>query len=362
MRSLMRLSAVAGFIFTSGLALSRAQEKPATPPAAPQLSPLDAALAKLKSEDPMTRRLGAEELSRIRDPKSVEALTGALQDKEAVVRAASIDALGVMHAGAARIAELLVKDPSPQVRAQAAISLTYLADPSTEDALVQALEDSEQTVRLSTARTLGNLRSQKAVKRLSEMLVSEDVTTRQAAAAALERIASHESLEPLKKASGDPDPTVRQQAVRGLASIGDKSAIDTLKARLQDAEPQVKVQAAMGLGRLGDASGLPIGLELLASDVPLHRQQGSQIVGMLGDEAGGLKALNAAFEKEQDPGTKQMLDLSRAQLKARLGIREPAPAAPPPAPKTVPASPESPAVEQGKSAAPKKPAKPKKKP
>ena len=118
---------------------------------------------------------------------------------------------------------------------------------------------------------------------------------------------------------------MRQQAIRALAAIGDRSAADAIKTKLADPDIQVRVQAALALGRFGDNSGLPVGIDLLKNPEARLRQQGAQVVGALGDQQAGLKALDDSFQSEKDPATKQMIDLARAQLKARLGVRESAP-------------------------------------
>ncbi|MEK7743555.1 MAG: HEAT repeat domain-containing protein, partial [Elusimicrobiota bacterium] len=113
----------------------RAQESPAPPPA-PQ-DPFTSAVSGLKAQDPMVRRRSADELGRWGTPASIAPLTQTLADENPFVRSAAVDALGILRAREAvsKIAELLAKDPAPQVRQQAAIALAYVGDSATEDAL-----------------------------------------------------------------------------------------------------------------------------------------------------------------------------------------------------------------------------------
>ncbi len=52
------------------------------------------------------------------------------------------------------------------------------------------------------------------------------------------------------------------------------------------------------------------------------RQQAANVVGLVGDADKGLPALNEAYKSEKDVNTKGCIDFARAQLKARLGVKE----------------------------------------
>ena len=108
---------------------------------APQADPYQAALARLKDKEPGARRQGANELGQLRRPEAAPVLLEALKDQEAGVRAAAAGALGLMRAPAAAppLGQLVVSDPDPGVRQNAAVSLAFIADPSVADALLDRL-------------------------------------------------------------------------------------------------------------------------------------------------------------------------------------------------------------------------------
>jgi len=311
-----------------------ASGQPAAQPEAPAVQtptvlPVDAALAKLADKNPLVRRQGVDELVRLRDPKGLPSIVKALSDEAPAVRAAAADGVGQLHLSEAskKLSELLTGDPDQQVRQSAAISMTYLGDPSTEDALLKALKDPAPGVRYASIRTLGSLRSHKAVPLLAEALKDPDANMKRVAAAALGMTGDKDGVAGLSAALSDPDAGVRLEIVKALGSIGDRSAVDALKARIEDDSPDVRLQSALALGRMGDASGAALGFELLKSPDASLRQQAAGILGMVGDKDKALPALEKAFSGEKDVSTKQMIDFARAQLKARLGVKEPPPAA-----------------------------------
>lgn len=85
-------------------------------------------LAQLAHEDATIRANAAEALGWSKSPQAVEPLRALLDDPDAVVRASTALALGLLGDGASlnRLTTLSQSDPSPEVRAAAAQSLTAL--------------------------------------------------------------------------------------------------------------------------------------------------------------------------------------------------------------------------------------------
>jgi HEAT repeat protein len=138
-------------------------------------------------------------------------------------------------------------------------------------------------------------------------------------------IQSAEAAPALREALVDSVPEVRAEAARALGALGDPSLGESSRGALKDANVVVRLQAAQSLMRLGDSSGLPVAYAALKDADPSIRSQAAVVAGQMGDADAGLPALEAAFAAETDPNTKSVIDFSRAQLKARLGIK----AAPP---------------------------------
>ena len=125
------------------------QAAPAEPPKK-KVDPFETASKQLTDDNPMVRRQGAEKMGRLRDPRGIPLLLKALKDEHPFVRSAIVSTLGRMRVRESTedILTLLTKDKNAQVRQQAAISLSYLADTSAIDDLATPPEsDSWETLR-----------------------------------------------------------------------------------------------------------------------------------------------------------------------------------------------------------------------
>lgn len=306
-----------------------------TTPQAPAPDPYQAAMGKLKSQEPLLRRQGVEELAALRHPMTVSHLTEALQDPHVFVRSAAIDQLGVLRAPVAgRLLPLLdsAREKEAAVRRSAATALAYLADPVSADALVAALKDQDSGVRYSAVRALGALRVPQSTGALVGFLSDSDVGMRRTVAAALGQIRDPASAGLFLKVLKDSDVYVRLEAVKALAVMAGPEAMGGLRAALLDADLPVALQAAMALSSQGSHEGVVVALKALKQDKPFLRQQAAGLLGVAGD-ASAAAPLEAALKAEKDAVTKAMLEAALKQVKSRLGTAKPAAA---PKPKAAP--------------------------
>ncbi len=293
-------------------------------PKVPQ-DPYLAALENIKSPIPSVRLGAVQFLAQNHNPASIAPLTGALSDKNPVVCAAAIHALGLLRikAVAPKIAQLLATSQSSQVRQNAAVSLAYLADPAAIPTLISAISDSHQSVRYAAIKTLGSLHALAAAPALINTLKSSNANIRQTAAAALGQIGSQKASAALAALTEDPDLQVRQAAVIALGSTGGKLAISPLLKALKDKDFSVSLNAARSLSKLGNFEGKGVALKGLSQKDPFLRQEAVTILGMAGGKK-ALRALKKLSKKEKDPATISLIGFAEAQIKGRLGIR-PAP-------------------------------------
>ena len=308
-----------GFMAARAVAQAPAVSTTTVVPVDPYLD----AMSRLKSDDPMQKRKAAEDLSQLRRREAIPALVPLLSDSNAFVRAAGADALGLLRASAAvgKLGEVLTKDKEASVRQSAATALAYIGDPSAADALVQALSDPEPSVRYAAARTLGVMRASKAIPALTKALQDKDVGMRRTAASALGSMGDRSARPAIEGLLADSEPLVRGDAMRSLGLLGDPEAVPALTKALEDPLVTLRMQAAQALARLGSSAGAEAAYMALADKDSQARQQAAAVVGMIGDEKKGLPALNKAFAAEGDANTKRVMDFSRAQLKARLGVK-----------------------------------------
>jgi HEAT repeat protein len=82
--------------------------------------------------------------------------------------------------------QLLVTDPSPEVRAAAAHTLTDSEDPRAIDALITALDDQDVSVLVEVFDALGFAGNESTTTRLQPFLEHYDEDVRDAAESAIE--------------------------------------------------------------------------------------------------------------------------------------------------------------------------------
>jgi HEAT repeat protein len=218
----------------------------------------------IRSPDPVVRRVSAEILGDISDPKATTALVGALADADATVRAASLR--GLAHAKAAsvlpEIADCL-NDPEPEVRRCALDALYQLSDPSSHilQKVEPLLEDADPYVRARAAILL--VRSgphDQAHHTLRSMATDPDPQVRVSALDALGESDEKEMFEFVLAGLTDPHatPLVRRAAATSLARIDPERALEPLVHALNDDDRTVREALAAALGQIGEPALAPV--------------------------------------------------------------------------------------------------------
>lgn len=188
------------------------------------------------------------------EPEAMQAVAQrALSDRDPAIRAASIRAL--RRTGALErtgdLFERLVRDPSPEVRKEAATNLVEdnlevyggRDGPAANTAVAAALASSDPKV---TAQILGNLMtgeiSAESVRKLQQLLGSDSAEVRAAATTALggvpaaEMASARESL--LSMYRGERDSGVRKAILASIARLGFSGAVPELE-RLRGIDPSL---------------------------------------------------------------------------------------------------------------------------
>jgi HEAT repeat protein len=144
-------------------------------------------------------------------PAAVPELRALAEHPGYQLRATAMALLGLVGDTAdSPLAVRCLGDPSAEVRAAAADTLTRIGGPPAEDALRSALDDRIPFVRASAAVALGVIGSRAALPRLLEMARTDDFRPARAAAQAVARI----SPRTLATAAEEPDagPHLHQAA------------------------------------------------------------------------------------------------------------------------------------------------------
>jgi len=181
----------------------------------------------LQDSHPDIRRVAAESLGKIGDPKTGGALVPLLSDRDVRVREAAVRAIGRLG-------------PS-------------IADEASQ-AVVALLDDPQEPVRRAVTIAIGEIEPPtRLFVAVPELLTARDVSTRRSAARTLSMIDARAWLSDLVKALQDPDAEVRQHVVAALAELGDPIIAPLLRDRLaRDPSVAVRTEAAYRLGKIGD--------------------------------------------------------------------------------------------------------------
>jgi HEAT repeat protein len=147
---------------------------------------------------------------------------------------------------------LALADSDPRIRAAAVEAVGLMRDPASETSLVALLRDPDGVVRQHAARALGRLRSTAAAGPLVELLTDPDLYVRVPVARALGQIKAPQALDPLIAELNAELSDLRIAAAEALAKLQDPRAVDPLLAALADPNEGVRAVAAQALGRLGD--------------------------------------------------------------------------------------------------------------
>jgi hypothetical protein len=122
------------------------------------------------------------------------------------------------EAAVAVLTDLSTSEPDAAVRHQAVAALGRLTGPAIEPALTAALADADASIRARAVRGLRGTGTETAVQSLADAAIAdEDAGVRLAALRALASYPGPAMREAFAKALSDPDQLVRETAIRGLS-------------------------------------------------------------------------------------------------------------------------------------------------
>jgi len=176
-------------------------------------------------------------------------------DADAMRRARAAEALGEFldGAGIPHVANSLVSDIAPVVRAAAARALDRLNNPGPHGELAMALGDSDESVRLSALGAATRVHGFTDVASVARLAYDSSPVVRRHAAGALGQMRARDAVTALiglTSPSEEPDAKTRASAAHALGMIGDASARDALMAALSDPDSFVQDAARIALRRL----------------------------------------------------------------------------------------------------------------
>jgi len=223
---------------------------------APDAQAIGGLLVAIDDAHPSVRRLSAQLLADVDDPRATAALERALGDDDPSVRAQAIDALASAPERAEADTFLpLLDDPDAAVAASAAAATA--TPPNTASAarvLLRLAADADPTVRSTALRHLVAAPADAAAGLATPALEDEDPAVRSAALATLAAVRPVDALGAAIRMFEDPSPRVREAAVTAAARLGDRSVDEVLDALDRPAarDAALRSLARMDLGGRGD--------------------------------------------------------------------------------------------------------------
>ncbi|SEA77649.1 HEAT repeat domain-containing protein [Paraburkholderia sartisoli] len=278
------------------------------------LPPIVDALRHDNSAD--VRREAARVLAAWEREEVVDALCGALLDRDEAVRLAAAQSLSELKdatSGKVLLRWVARTEPFVQVAVLRALRELRLADAF--DPALRALSHSLATVRLEAVGVLGWLKDPRALAQLASVAAGDaDPDVRRAAVGALGLCPEPTTpiVDALLSALRDDAWQVREEAATTLGKLRAPGSGEALVVSLDDPYWQVRLTAARALGRLRDAAAGPALAVLLSHAISNLRKEAALALGELGD-SGALPALLAA-QGDADPEVRKAIRIALQQI------------------------------------------------
>lgn len=190
-----------------------------------------------------------------------------------------------------------LEDPDAKVRQAALEALASLRGAT--PALVQRLEAAGEKEAVPLLEILGKRRDAAALPAILKKAAEAGDPVRLAAVEALAEIGGSDAVAPLAARLEDGSAVVRGAAERALSELAAKDLGDTLAERWRSAgSPEARAALVRIFGRRRNAAGYPVILQAAGDSDAAVRQAAYQALGRTGIE-GGFPLLLAAMKKER---------------------------------------------------------------
>jgi HEAT repeat protein len=313
-----------------GAAVNRQIPAPKEPPAPPPARPdkIDPALqtaaraeieAHLASNDEFVRSHAIEAVQQTQGAAGQAIYLKGLTDPAAQVRFTSAMAVGHLRIGAAKDDLLrMINDPSRRVGIAVRFALHRLGDQRfTKDLETTAKDPLVWQLRAETAVVLGLLDEPTAVRVLKPMQRDAQAAVRIQVAEALWRLGDESGLKTLVSSTQSGYPDDQMIALLGLAGPRDRRVMGHLRGALTADFPEVCLVAARAMGTLGSDAGYAVAALGVRSTDARQRALAALALGAIGRS--DAQAILAELLKDRDSA-----DVRLAAAQALLQLKPPA--------------------------------------
>ena len=272
-----------------------------------ELAPVEAITPYADVPDAGLRYRAVYSLARLRAPGGLQAVVGALQDREVPVRVVAARGIPRSVVEGARLdpralgqrLTALLSDADPSLRVAVLRSLSTYNDSTLAPAVVGLLTDADPGVVIQAETTLGMLGGRAALDALRPRLASAVFAVRRQAAIGVAQAGGGRDstdVAAFRALAVDADWRWRSVAAEAYAAAGMRPPLEGLVA---DADPRVVAQALQGLGRVvpaPDTALLPRARTLLAHADPVVRSVAADLLARTPREA-DVDRLAAAYRR-----------------------------------------------------------------
>lgn len=218
-------------------------------------------------------------VGKLGDHRVIDHLLKAAEDPEWIVRTEAVTELmgkvrEIIARKDARLARVLVVMFSLDNEEIVNLAMDGFLELGTAalDWLHDALKNPSPNIRANAARTLGRMRSAASIPLLHDLLRDDEAAVRAAAAEALGLIGSKSSIEALALMVQDSAEKVQEQAVKALVAFGKAATVPILNALTRERDKFALRAFLRCLGRIGDPKSIPALISFLRSSYFIVRQ------------------------------------------------------------------------------------------
>ncbi|MBU1240336.1 HEAT repeat domain-containing protein [Myxococcota bacterium] len=206
----------------------------------------------LSALGPLTRLNAASKLGELQVRDSVAHLIGKLSDENPQVRAEVVRALGLLHVTriAPRIYRILVQDPSPLVRAKAAVALGEMGYAEARDAIMALMDRPDIRERIAAVKAMGKLGGAKVFKHLVRLLNSGTGELKEAVIYSLGEHGDKRSASHVRKYIDSKNIGIQKAAMVALSTLEPQTVRQRLNQLLLKSNTEFQLTALDVTARL----------------------------------------------------------------------------------------------------------------
>ncbi len=232
-----------------------------------------------KSANFQVRWAAVTAVGRLGDHRVIDCLLKAVEDTELIVRTQAVTELmgkvrDIIARRDVRLARILIHMFSLENEEIINLAMDGFQEmgPESFHWLHDALQNPSPTIRANAALTLGRVRARDSTPYLLDLLQDEEAQVRAAASEALGRIGDKVSIEPLVLLIQDNVEKVQEQASAAIVRFGKQATVPLLNALSREKDKFVQRAFLKCLGRIADPKSVPALINYLRSSYFIVRQ------------------------------------------------------------------------------------------